>query len=123
MLYREAGVHLLCYPGAFNMTTGPMHWELLARARAVDNQAFIATPSPARNPESSYQAWGHTSIISPWGKVVATTEEGPAIVYADIDLAEVLPMRKAIPVFDQTRDDLYSLKWTKGTWLKMFGLA
>ena len=122
-LLRMGGAHMLIYPGAFNMTTGPMHWELLARARAVDNQAFIATPSPARNPESSYQAWGHTSIISPWGKVVATTEEAPAIVYADVDLAEVLPMRQAIPVFNQTRDDLYSLKWTKGTWLKTLGLA
>eukprot|EP00966_Prymnesium_polylepis_P204938 4747992-Prymnesium_polylepis.1 len=51
------------------MTTGPIHWELLAKARAVDNQAFVAVPSPARNPSAGYQAWGHSSVVDPWGKV------------------------------------------------------
>jgi len=69
MLMREKGVGLMVYPGAFNTTTGPLHWELLQRARAVDNQVFVATASPARNPDSSYQAWGHSSLISPWGEV------------------------------------------------------
>ena len=53
---REAGCKLLVYPGAFNTTTGPAHWELLQRGRAVDNQCYVATASPARNPESGYQA-------------------------------------------------------------------
>jgi omega-amidase len=152
-LLRLAGAHLLLYPGAFNMTTGPIHWELLAKARAVDNQAFVAVPSPARNPSAGYQAWGHSSVVDPWGKVtdgaraprvigrvdrppppaapgppqhdtahhhplphaqvVATTEHEEAIVYAEVDLAEVQVPRSSIPVFDQKRDDLYALKWTK----------
>ena len=114
---RKHGAHLLVYPGAFNMTTGPVHWELLARARAVDNQAFVATPSPARNPDASYTAWGHSSVVSPWGRVLAsvdTPEQGAATVMVDVDLAEVLPMRQAIPVFEQERSDLYELKWVGG---------
>ena len=55
--------------GAFNTTTGPVHWELLQKARAVDNQLFVATCSPARNSEASYQAWGHSTAVDPFGKV------------------------------------------------------
>ena len=54
VLAGERGCQLLVYPGAFNMTTGPAHWELLARARALDNQLYVATPSPARDEEASY---------------------------------------------------------------------
>ena len=54
--------------GAFNNTTGPAHWELLQKARAVDNQLFVATCSPARNSEASYQAWGHSTAVDPFGK-------------------------------------------------------
>jgi omega-amidase len=115
-LLREAGAHVLIYPGAFNLVTGPQHWELLARARAVDNQVFVAVASPARNADpSGYQAWGHSSLVSPWGKVVATTEDAPAIVYADVDVAEVEQPRGAIPVSEQKRDDLYSLRWIAPT--------
>ena len=55
--------------GAFNTTTGPVHWELLQKARAVDNQLFVATCSPARNFEASYQAWGHSTAVGPFGEV------------------------------------------------------
>ena len=57
VLMREENCKLLIYPGAFNTTTGPLHWELLQRARAVDNQCAVVTASPARNPKSAYQAW------------------------------------------------------------------
>lgn len=53
-------------PGAFNTTTGPVHWELLAKARAVDNQLFVAVCSPARNPAAGYQAWGHSTVVGPF---------------------------------------------------------
>ena len=61
-----SGCQLLVYPGAFNMTTGPAHWELLARARAVDNQCYVATVSPARDVSASYVAWGHSLVVNPW---------------------------------------------------------
>jgi omega-amidase len=109
MMMSNAGCSLLLYPGAFNTTTGPMHWELLQRARAVDNQLFVATVSPARNPDSEYQAWGHSTLVSPWGNIIATTEHDPAIVVAEIDMNEVDEMRGSIPVLKQKRDDIYSL--------------
>ena len=72
------------------MTTGPVHWELLQKARAVDNQFFVAACSPARSADpSAYQAWGHSSVVGPWAEVLASTGHGPDIVYADLDLAQV----------------------------------
>lgn len=55
--------------GAFNTTTGPLHWELLLRARAVDNQLFVAACSPSRSETASYEAWGHSTVVSPNGEV------------------------------------------------------
>jgi len=110
MLYAKRGAKFLVYPGAFNMTTGPAHWELLQRGRAVDNQLYVAAISPARNPKSTYQAWGHSTIVAPWGDVVATTEHEPGIVYADIDISKVDEMRASIPVYQQKRKELYELK-------------
>ncbi|KAL0589282.1 hypothetical protein ABG067_002501 [Albugo candida] len=109
MLMREKQAKLLIFPGAFNMTTGPAHWELLARARAVDNQLYVAVVSPARSPTSKYQAWGHSSIISPWGEVISTCKHDEAIIYADINLAQVDEMRQNIPTMSQRRTDIYEL--------------
>ena len=84
-----------------------MHWEVLQRARAIDNQLWVLTASPARNPDSTYQAWGHSSVISPWGEVVATTGHEAATVFAEVDtMGPVDEMRTAIPVHDQRRGDL-----------------
>lgn len=111
MLLRQAGAAILFYPGAFNMTTGPAHWELLQRGRALDTQCYVAGVSIARNPASKYTAWGHSTIVGPWGDVLATTEEGPATVYADLDMGRVATIRDQIPVSKQVRGDLYSLAW------------
>jgi len=101
------GCKFLCYPGAFNMTTGPAHWELLQRARAVDCQLYVAAVSPARNPKSSYQAWGHSTVCGPWGNVITTTDHDEAIIYADIDLDRDDQVRSQIPTSKQKRHDLY----------------
>ena len=106
---RAQGVDMFIYPGAFNTTTGPLHWELLARARAVDNQSAVIVCSPARSTTASYQAWGHSSIVSPWGKVLATTEHQESIVTADINMNEIYEMRRNIPVSKQQRTDMYQL--------------
>jgi omega-amidase len=63
MLMRDQGCKILIYPGAFNTGTGPKHWELLGRSLAVNNQSFVLCCSPARNPSSKYQAWGHSQVI------------------------------------------------------------
>eukprot|EP01006_Ploeotia_vitrea_P058768 TRINITY_DN70172_c0_g1_i1.p1 TRINITY_DN70172_c0_g1~~TRINITY_DN70172_c0_g1_i1.p1 ORF type:complete len:341 (-),score=121.44 TRINITY_DN70172_c0_g1_i1:50-1072(-) len=93
-------VKLLIYPGAFNTTTGPLHWELLQRARAVDNQVFVMTASPARSADADYQAWGHSTLVDPWGAVLATCDHEEALVLATIDTSEVDAVRQQIPVRD-----------------------
>uniref|UniRef100_UPI00358F1178 omega-amidase NIT2 isoform X2 n=1 Tax=Myxine glutinosa TaxID=7769 RepID=UPI00358F1178 len=106
-IYANKGCELLIYPGAFNMTTGPAHWELLQRARALDNQLFVATVSPARDPDASYVAWGHSMVVNPWGTVIASAEGDEKIVYADLDMGLLRDVRRRIPVMAQKRLDLY----------------
>jgi omega-amidase len=109
MLMRAADCKMLIFPGAFNMTTGPAHWELLLRARALDNQCFVAAVSPARDETAGYHAWGHSTVVSPWGEVVATTQHEPDTVFATVDLGQVEEIRTNIPVSKQKRTDLYEL--------------
>ncbi|KAL2489601.1 Omega-amidase [Forsythia ovata] len=109
MLYAARGAHLLCYPGAFNMTTGPLHWELLQRARAVDNQLYVATCSPARDVGAGYVAWGHSTLVGPFGEVLATTEHDEAIIISDIDYSQIELRRTNLPLEKQRRGDLYQL--------------
>jgi len=109
LLYCAQGVKFLCYPGAFNMTTGPVHWEILQRGRALDNQLYVAAVSPARDPNADYIAWGHTTVVNPWGEVIATTDEKPSIVYADIAINRVDEVRAQIPILQQKRNDIYEV--------------
>mmetsp|Transcript_82343 Transcript_82343/g.255935 ORF Transcript_82343/g.255935 Transcript_82343/m.255935 type:complete len:255 (+) Transcript_82343:2-766(+) len=105
---RRAGARLLLYPGAFNMTTGPAHWSLLARARAVDAQAYVAMASPARSPDpEDYQAWGHSMLVGPWADVVAEAGHGPEVLVAEVDPAEADRIREQVPTSGQKRADLY----------------
>lgn len=109
---RDLGAKILVYPGAFNMTTGPAHWELLMRARAVDNQVFFAACSPSRDEDGDgYKAYGHSMVVDPWGNVVAGTNEKPGIVFADIGLAKLESVRNAIPTSKQRRADIYRLEY------------
>ncbi|CAN6290500.1 unnamed protein product [Urochloa humidicola] len=109
MLYAARGAHLLCYPGAFNMTTGPLHWELLQRARAADNQLFVATCAPARDTSAGYVAWGHSTLVGPFGEVIATTEHEEATIIAEIDYSLIEQRRQFLPLQYQRRGDLYQL--------------
>jgi omega-amidase len=109
-VYAQKGCKLLVYPGAFNMTTGPAHWELLARARAVDNQVYVAVPSPARDETATYVAWGHSSVISPWADVMCKASAAEEIIYADIDLDHLTAIRNQIPISFQQRSDLYAVR-------------
>ncbi|KAG4075509.1 hypothetical protein HA402_003334 [Bradysia odoriphaga] len=106
-IYRNDGCDMLIYPAAFNMTTGPLHWELLQRARANDLQLYVASISPARDPDFEYVAWGHSMVVDPWGKVVITAKESEEIVYADIDMSLNEKVRAQIPISRQRRTDLY----------------
>jgi len=107
---RDFGCKLLVYPGAFNMTTGPEHWELLARGRAIDNQVYVASVSPARNAEADYVAWGHSLVVDPFAKVVAKSGADEDIIYADIDIQNLEERRNQIPVQKQRREELYGVQ-------------
>lgn len=78
---------MLVYPAAFNMTTGPLHWELLQRSRANDNQCYVVCVSPARGSGAGYIAWGHSQLTSPWAKVICDlgTDENIAVAYIGDD--------------------------------------
>lgn len=119
LLHQKYQCDILIYPGAFNMTTGPAHWELLQRARAVDNQCFVLTASPARTQEpvegniqskyKHYTSWGHSTVVNPWGEVVGTCGEEESLVVVDLDMERVKKMREGIPTMKQKRHDLYRL--------------
>lgn len=107
MIAARKGAFMLVYPGAFNMTTGPLHWSLLARARAVDNQVYVAMCSPARDMNATYHAYGHSMVVDPSAQVLQEADETESIVYADLDGGTVESVRKGVPIYTQRRFDLY----------------
>lgn len=104
------GAELILVPASFNLTTGPMHWELLFRSQAVFNQVFIAGTAPARDETASYVSWGHSIITDPWGNVLSQMDEQAHLYVTDIDLDECRKAREQIPVFHHRRTDIYTLK-------------
>ncbi len=101
------GAQLIVVPGNFNLVTGPAHWELLARARAVDNQVFLAAASCARDQASTYISYGHSLVVDPWGTVLARAGEGEQILRAELPLEELDRVRSSLPLLRHRRTDLY----------------
>ncbi|KAI1816316.1 carbon-nitrogen hydrolase [Poronia punctata] len=107
MIAARRGAFALIYPGAFNLTTGPLHWRLQGQARAMDNQCYVALCSPARDMDATYHAWGHSLIVDPMAKVVVEAEEGEEIVCWELDGGRIEETRKGIPIYEQRRFDVY----------------
>ena len=105
----EKGALILFYPGAFNMTTGPAHWELLFRSRALDNQAFCVGVAPALNEDASYHSYGHSIIANPWGEILAQGDYGEKVIISEIDLSEIKKIREELPLLKNKREDLYEI--------------
>lgn len=113
------GAEAVFVPASFNMTTGPVHWQLLFRARALDAQIFLLGCSAARDARSRYVAYGHSLAISPWGTVLAELGVQPETLLVTLDLDEALRTRAQIPVMaGARRTDLYELRWQRGENLK-----
>jgi len=104
---KNRGAQILVFPGAFNTTTGPMHWSLLMRARAVDTQCIVLACSPSRNPDG-YPAYGHSMAVDPRGNILAEAGHEPEIVMAKLPLSDVFEVRSQIPVGYQRRHDVYA---------------
>ena len=107
MIAARHDAFLLLYPGAFNLTTGKLHWELQARARAMDNQVYVGVCSPARDMEATYNAWGHSMIVNPRAEIVEEGDEKESIVYADLSGDIIAEFRKEIPIYTLRRFDVY----------------
>lgn len=103
------GAEVVFCPAQFNMTTGPRHWELSIRARAMDNEIYFVGASAARYEGFDYEAWGHSTVAGPFGMVEAACDEKEQILYCDIDLNEVDSVRQQLPTFLNLREDIYTV--------------
>jgi nitrilase len=94
---------LIAVPAAFTHTTGQAHWELLLRARAVENQCFVIAPAQGGLHPNGRRTWGHSLVIDPWGEVLAVQAEGEGVVLADIDLQRLADVRRQLPALGHRR--------------------
>ncbi len=108
-LMAEEGAQVIIAPGAFNMTTGPAHWELHFRGRAVDNQVYTIGVAPARDMDFSYHSYGNSIIASPWGDVVGRMDEKEGYMLREVDLDYVRKVREQLPLLKHVRKDIYTL--------------
>lgn len=107
------GVEMIIVPAAFNMTTGPAHWEIMFRQRAVDNQLFTVGAAPARDEKAEYVSYANSIVVSPWGDVIFRAGEKPELAIIDIDLDKVHETRTQLPLLSARRTDLYELRRIK----------
>jgi omega-amidase len=111
LMQQQLGAAVIACPAAFNTTTGPRHWHLLMRARALDTQCFLLACSSARpKGGEGYPSYGHSLVVDPWGTVIAEAGTGEQVLHAQLDLEQVALARRAIPTGLQRRHDLYQLK-------------
>lgn len=101
------GAKLIVLPAAFNTTTGPVHWDLLMRSRAMDNQVYFAANAPAQDDYGIFKAYGNSCIVDPWSEFVAHADEKECILYGDIDLEKVENIRQQLPLLKHRRPQLY----------------
>jgi nitrilase len=94
---------LLSVPAAFTHTTGQAHWELLLRARAVENQCYVIAPAQGGRHENGRRTWGHSMIVDPWGEVLAVQPEGEGVVLAELDPARIAEVRSQLPALTHRR--------------------
>lgn len=94
---------LFSVPAAFTYTTGRAHWELLLRARAVENQCYVLAPAQGGVHENGRRTWGHSMIVDPWGDVLAVRPEGEGVVLADVDPQRIAAVRRQLPALDHRR--------------------
>lgn len=95
--YAAQGAHLLLVPSAFTYTTGQAHWEVLLRARAIENLAFVAAAAQGGVHPTGRRTWGHSMLVDPWGRVLLEQAQGAGVVCADLAMAQLLQCRNQLP--------------------------
>lgn len=99
-LYRSMGdCALIVVPSAFTYTTGQAHWEMLLRARAVENQCYVLAAAQGGTHETGRRTWGHSMLIDPWGEIVAVRDESAGVVAGDIDPVRIASVRQSLPAY------------------------
>jgi len=100
-LYRALGADLLLVPSAFTHGTGQAHWEILLRARAIENLAYVAAPAQGGRHDNGRRTWGHSMVVDPWGTVLAQREqEGAGVVLAEITQERLQQVRAQLPALE-----------------------
>ncbi len=102
-LYRALAADVLLVPSAFTHTTGQAHWEVLLRARAIENQAYVIASAQGGVHENGRRTWGHSMVIDPWGEVMALQAEGPGVVLVELDRARLASVRQQLPSLQHRR--------------------
>lgn len=101
----NAGANVISAPAAFTRQTGEAHWHILQRARAIENGAFLISAAQGGLHNGNRQTYGHSIIVSPWGKVLAEADhDDPAVIYAEIDVADSTAARNKIPNLKNARE-------------------
>ncbi len=96
--FRALGeVNLVVLPSAFTYTTGSAHWDILLRARAIENQCYVLAPAQGGKHENGRRTWGHSALVDPWGEVIDCVAEGPGYAIGDIDAGRIADVRSALP--------------------------
>lgn len=97
-LYRAMGeLSLIVVPSAFTYTTGQAHWDVLLRARAIENQCYVLAAAQGGKHDNGRRTWGHSVLIDPWGQVIDQLDAGPGLVVGTVDLDRVHQVRTSLP--------------------------
>lgn len=97
-LYRAMGdLTLIVVPSAFTYTTGSAHWEILLRARAIENQCYVLAPAQGGKHQNGRRTWGHSMLVDPWGDILAVHDEGPGVVCGLVDTERLNDVRASLP--------------------------
>jgi deaminated glutathione amidase len=102
-LYRMLAADVLLEPSAFTYGTGQAHWEVLLRARAIENQAYVIASAQGGVHENGRRTWGRSMVIDPWGEVMAMHAEGPGVALAEIDVERLRSVREQLPTLQHRR--------------------
>ncbi len=103
-----AGARVVTLPAAFTRVTGRDHWEVLLRARAIEDQVFLVAPNQVGEAPPHYDSFGHSAIVDPWGRLLAVAPEGECFVAADLDFAEQDRVRESLPSLANRRPETYA---------------
>ena len=103
-----AGAKILAVAANFTHATGEAHWELLLRARAVENSCYVLACNQCGQ-KAAFRSYGNSMVISPWGEILARAGESPCCLTAEIDLEQVARVRRELPSLKNRREDLYRL--------------